>query len=51
MSLSESVNGFVAPPRSKDLLFLQGGGEMGGRIRAYDWTKTPLGPRRHGPRV
>ncbi len=44
MSLSESVNGFVAPPRSKDLLFLQGGGEMGDRIRAYDWTKTPLGP-------
>jgi PAS domain S-box-containing protein len=23
--------------------FLEGGGEMGARIRTYDWTKTPLG--------
>ena len=23
---------------------LVGGGEMGGRIRAFDWAKTPLGP-------
>src|SRR6478609_3974384 len=23
--------------------FLEGGGEMGARIRAFDWTKTPLG--------
>ncbi len=23
--------------------FLRGGGEMGGLIRAYDWSKTPLG--------
>jgi signal transduction histidine kinase/ActR/RegA family two-component response regulator len=24
--------------------FLAGGGEMGARIRAFDWTATPLGP-------
>ena len=24
--------------------FLSGGGEMGGRIRALDWSRTPLGP-------
>ena len=27
-----------------DLDFLAGGGEMGGRVRALDWSKTPLGP-------
>jgi PAS domain S-box-containing protein len=26
------------------LAFLAGGGEMGGLIRAYDWSATPLGP-------
>lgn len=26
------------------LEFLAGGGEMGERIRAFDWTRTPLGP-------
>src|SRR5262245_6568896 len=25
------------------LAFLQGGGEMGARMRAMDWAKTPLG--------
>ncbi len=24
--------------------FLAGGGEMGGRMRAYDWSRSPLGP-------
>src|SRR5436305_2123005 len=24
--------------------FLSGGGEMGARIRAFDWSRTPLGP-------
>src|SRR5262249_1128159 len=24
--------------------FLEGGGEMGALIRAFDWAKTPLGP-------
>jgi len=27
-----------------DLNFLAGGGEMGARVRALDWAKTPLGP-------
>jgi PAS domain S-box-containing protein len=26
------------------LAFLAGGGEMGGRIRAFDWSTTPAGP-------
>lgn len=32
-----------------DLDFLTGGGEMGARIRAYDWASTPLGPPRLWP--
>jgi signal transduction histidine kinase/DNA-binding response OmpR family regulator len=31
--------------------FLQGGGELGALMRAYDWTKTPLGPPRNWPRA
>jgi PAS domain-containing protein len=34
-------------PRKKtpvELDFLAGGGEMGARVRALDWSKTPLGP-------
>jgi PAS domain S-box-containing protein len=30
--------------------FLEGGGELGALIRAYDWTKTPLGPPGSWPR-
>jgi signal transduction histidine kinase len=29
---------------SAEAAFLQGGGEMGERIRSYDWSKTPLEP-------
>jgi PAS domain S-box-containing protein len=29
---------------SVELDFLAGGGEMGARVRALDWSKTPLGP-------
>jgi hypothetical protein len=29
---------------SKAASFFQGGGEMGERIRSFDWSKTPLGP-------
>jgi signal transduction histidine kinase/DNA-binding response OmpR family regulator len=32
------------PDASSSLAFLQGGGEMGARMRAMDWSKTPLGP-------
>src|SRR6478672_6514375 len=28
---------------ASNLTFLQGGGEMGGRMRDLDWSKTPLG--------
>src|SRR5690349_209340 len=29
--------------------FLKGGGELGARIRAFDWTQTPLGPPERWP--
>jgi signal transduction histidine kinase/DNA-binding response OmpR family regulator len=29
---------------AKELGFLSGGGEMGARMRALDWTRTPVGP-------
>ena len=32
-----------SPPRRAPPDFLQGGGEMGARIRDFDWTATPLG--------
>ena len=32
------------PPNSKHFDFLAGGGEMGARMRSFDWTRTPLGP-------
>src|SRR4029453_10302378 len=31
------------------LTFLAGGGEMGARMRAIDWSTTPLGPPEHWP--
>src|SRR6478735_7396682 len=31
------------PHSPDDRSFLRGGGDMGARIRAYDWTRTPLG--------
>jgi two-component sensor histidine kinase/PAS domain-containing protein len=43
MTLSENVTAFVATPKEIDLAFLQGGGELGARIRGYDWSATPLG--------
>jgi hypothetical protein len=29
--------------------FLSGGGEVGGRLRALNWSATPLGPPEHWP--
>ncbi len=29
--------------------FLEGGGEMGQRMRAFDWASSPLGPPQHWP--
>jgi signal transduction histidine kinase len=34
----------VTPPPQPEAAFLAGGGEMGARMRALDWSKTPLGP-------
>ena len=34
---------------SRNFDFLAGGGEMGERMRALDWRKTPLGPAEHWP--
>jgi len=35
-------------PNNQDpLAFLAGGGEMGERVRSFDWSKTPLGPLEH----
>jgi PAS domain S-box-containing protein len=34
---------------SDSLAFLTEGGEMGERMRAYDWTRSPLGPPEHWP--
>ena len=33
-----------SPDDAKWAYGLAGGGEMGARIRAFDWSKTPLGP-------
>jgi hypothetical protein len=38
-SVLASVHPLVEPPA-----FLTGGGEMGARMRAFDWESTPLGP-------
>lgn len=32
------------PNDSTDLSFLSGGGEMGERMRAFDWSSSPVGP-------
>ena len=37
------------PRPSSSLDFLAGGGEMGERIRAMDWSATSLGPAEHWP--
>jgi PAS domain S-box-containing protein len=34
---------------ASELSFLAGGGEMGARMRALDWAKTPLGPPARWP--
>jgi signal transduction histidine kinase/ActR/RegA family two-component response regulator len=34
---------------SQSLLFLAGGGEMGARLRALDWSRTPIGPPQRWP--
>ena len=43
--MRDSINiGVAGEPRtSSELGFLAGGGEMGARMRALDWSRTPLG--------
>jgi PAS domain S-box-containing protein len=36
-------------PSSDSLSFLADGGEMGERIRRFDWSRTPLGPAKDWP--
>jgi PAS domain S-box-containing protein len=38
-------------PALEPLAFAAGGGEMGGRLRAFDWSATPLGPPQQWPRA
>src|SRR3954453_15234505 len=38
------TNGDNAPLGQEALAFLAGGGEMGRRIRAFDWSASALGP-------
>ena len=39
----------TAPVADRGLDFLVGGGEMGGKMRAYDWAASPLGPAHRWP--
>ena len=45
-SLSEAQ---LAPYADRRLAFLAGGGEMGERTRAFDWSQTPVGPASEWP--
>ncbi|HET6977724.1 MAG TPA: ATP-binding protein [Pyrinomonadaceae bacterium] len=36
-------------PKSGDLSFLKGGGEMGERMRAFDWSSSAVGPATEWP--
>ncbi len=46
--MSRSSTGTSAP-NSADLSFLKGGGEMGERMRAFDWSSSPVGPAAEWP--
>jgi signal transduction histidine kinase len=37
------------PALTSQFVFLAGGGEMGERMRRYDWQRTPLGPPQQWP--
>jgi signal transduction histidine kinase len=39
----------MTTPQSTPGSFLAGGGEMGARMRAFDWAQTPLGPPQGWP--
>src|SRR5688500_1143387 len=37
------------PSETPELSFLSGGGEMGARMRAFDWSTSPVGPAANWP--
>jgi hypothetical protein len=39
----------AAEPAFSTIALGRGGGEMGGSIRGFDWSKTALGPITHWP--
>jgi signal transduction histidine kinase len=43
------INRTGAPSESPELSFLSGGGEMGARMRAFDWSTSPVGPATDWP--
>ena len=45
-TMSKESPAQTGPPevRTNDLSFLSGGSEMGGRMRAFDWSTSPVGP-------
>lgn len=47
--LNSNMTPDLTPPVAPAPDFLQGGGEMGAAIRAFDWAATPLGPPRTWP--
>ncbi len=47
MRQDAQAKGYVAA--ADPLAFLAGGGEMGERMRALDWSRTPLGPPENWP--
>ncbi|MES2223026.1 MAG: PAS domain-containing protein [Acidobacteriota bacterium] len=42
--MTPEQSGMSPAKTAVELDFLAGGGEMGARVRALDWSKTPLGP-------
>jgi len=49
---SESARARSAPPQEENLAkeaIFAGGGELGERMRAIDWSGTPLGPVSYWP--
>lgn len=49
--MSKKAPASIGLPKSDaaDLIFLSGGGEMGERMRAFDWSTSPVGPPAQWP--
>ncbi len=46
---SQQATKVLRPPNGGRMEWLAGGGEMGKRIRSFDWDRTPLGPPEQWP--